>query len=31
MSELTHLNVSERTEEAYKVTGLVMAALEHYK
>ena len=31
MRELTHLDVSERTERAYEVTGLVMAALEHYE
>ena len=31
MRELTHLDVSKRTERAYEVTGLVMAALEHYE
>ena len=31
MREFTHLDVSERTEEAYRVTGLVMAALENYE
>ena len=31
MRELTHLDVSERTEEVYRVTGLVVAALENYE